>query len=64
MSSAIYGEEQTYLEGIQSQLSAAMASASAQIAAFGGDASSVIDEAVSTASSAAAAVTDRVRDEL
>lgn len=63
-SAAIFGEEQTYLQSIQGQLSAAMASASSQIAAFGGDASSVLHEAVSTASSIAAAVTDRVRDEL
>ncbi|EME45105.1 hypothetical protein DOTSEDRAFT_52475 [Dothistroma septosporum NZE10] len=52
VSKAIYGEQQSYLDGVQSQLSAAISSANSRLSEFGTHASSYAGDAAAQVSSA------------
>ena len=74
VSSAIYGEEKGYVEGMQASISAAVMSAQSRIAEFGAHASQAaadtvsatdaVADAASSVSSVASRASSRVRDDL
>jgi len=63
-SAAVFGQEQTYMDGVQAQISAAVSSASSRLAEFSAQAGSLAIQAAQTASSLAAAASQKVHDEL